>query len=104
MTVTKGEFLQEKMQNMRVWLLEEFKRENRACAQLPLVTEMEACYLADSLLPHERAIGNRNFVSLSQDKQLDASFREVLAQIQATPAMHDKFWRYVDLFLCVAKQ
>ena len=99
---TKGSFLKSKMHNMRAWLQGELT--GAAVHALPEVTEVQACYLEECLIPHKGSVSEKRFEALAADKSLDASFREVLTEIQRAPATHDKFWRYVDLFLEVAEQ
>ena len=93
MTQTIGAFLQEKMGNMITWLQGEgvVDWERR-----PSV--LEATTFAEILAAqHIDAILARDFGRLSAETE-HSTLKSVLSFVQGRESLHDKFWRYLELF------
>ena len=43
-------------------------------------------------------------VQLMEANNAPFELQEVIVAVQQRPAMHDKFWRYIDLFVTVVRQ
>ena len=101
--MNKGAFLKEKLQNMCAWVTNEIGKENlpidivftSSVAQPVLVTA-----LALEFQSHGTKVTHRDWQGLVQ-VMTDAGYVEMVAIIQAVrskPDMHDRFWRYLELF------
>jgi len=95
---TKGSFLQEKAHNMRSWLQVELPTDV-SISKIPLVTEMEAVHLAETLRGLIWAVIARDFRGLRSSSKLTDVWIAALITISNTPTLHSKFWRYCDLFV-----
>ena len=106
-----GTFLKEKLLNLAVWVNEEVGKEN-----IPIDieqfardrTEVEVTFLAEVLNSNSAKISHRDWcglVGLLNDKAISAeiasSLTIVIQLVRAREDMHDKFWRYMDLFKSV---
>lgn len=110
MSNTKGAFLKEKMQNMARWVIEELGSENLPADLLADIagrSELEITLIASQLQSNKSLAIHRDWVrlgqSLSSDK-LPSWLLEVVMLVRSKDSMHDKFWRYIDLFIEVAAQ
>ena len=92
-----GDVLREKMTNMEKWLRDE---------QVPLRLRVESLHTAQLVL-FARAIPthNRSFAVLHEDAELldaaekaDMGIRDTLNTLEKRAELHDKFWRYLELF------
>ena len=89
---TVGDFLSEKSRNMRNWL-----RENRV--SVPEGDVPPAIIVASAMELNERfkhAIEQRDWQGLAN---VPPAFESVVAEVRARPDLHDKFWRYLSLFI-----
>lgn len=107
---TKGAFLQEKMGNMARWVDQEVGKENLS---VDIITDingrsaLEVTVLAGALEANRDLVTHRNWsglVQLMAANNASSGLQEVLVAVQRTPAMHDKFWRYFELFATVSAQ
>jgi hypothetical protein len=90
---TIGPFLTEKVDNMRAWA-----RENGCTVPDVFLTEVMVVAMAEELRRTCRqAIEDRDFVDLMQ--AAPEALRPYVVQVQSRPAMRDKFWRYLKLFV-----
>ena len=93
---TVAEFLSEKMCNMAKWL------SVAGCPQEPIppVGDLELVAFAHILHnDYSEAIRARDFVELQRDKEnLPPSLTSVVHFVESHPELHDKFWRYLELF------
>ena len=107
---TKGSFLKGKLVNMARWVTEEVGRENLpvdVIAGIAGRSELECCVLAGALQASQDEVTHRNWsglVRLMEQEHLPRELQEVIAVIQKRPPMHDKFWRYLKLFIEVGAQ
>ena len=93
---TVSEFLREKMMNMARWIhtevtdsevnLEHFV-ETRSNAEL--------VYLAECI----KEADPKSFSDIYSISEAPDKFKRVIMFVEEKPDMHDKFWRYVDLFV-----
>lgn len=110
MEQTKGEFLKEKMMNMAKWVTEEVGQENLpvdVIAGIAGRSVVEVTALSGALDANFVQVTTRNWsglVQLMNDHAVAQELQEVVVAVQQQPAMHDKFWRYMDLFATVARQ
>lgn len=98
MQETKGSFLAEKAANMRKWLQSEIQGVP-AIDQLKELSQIEAVYAAESLIKHRPAIAARDFSIIGRLGEEDAVWKEILLAIRERVGLHDKFWRYAELFV-----
>lgn len=106
----KGEFLKEKLGNMARWVQEEVGKENLPAdviAGINSRSELECCTLAGVLQSNKDLATHQNWsglVQLLNAGKLPGELQEVVAAIQKRPAMHEKFWRYIGLFIEIGGQ
>ena len=106
----KGEFLKEKLGNMARWVAEEVGKENLpvdVIAGIAGRSELECCTLSGVLQANKDLATHQNWSGLVQLLSAEGcprELQEVVAIIQKRPAMHDKFWRYIGLFIEIAGQ
>jgi hypothetical protein len=82
-----GEFLKQKMGNMADWLGEEIK-----------LSPLEATLVCQELYDRKReAIEARDWEELQ--KGVPSALRKVVERVHTEPEKHDKFWRYLSLFV-----
>ena len=100
-TVRLGDFLQEKALNMRTWLREQLDEPNL----LDIMDSMlknDFVTLGDECLKHKQSIFRRDFRELMQAIQNTPLF-EIAQRVRARDELHDKFWRYMELFVNVTE-
>lgn len=101
---TTGAFLKEKMRNMAAWVRVELGDliSERTLKMIHDMTELEATYAASYLLDDASVpIAHRDWPKLirlvSESSELKP-LQAIALSIHARPQMHEKFWRYLDLF------
>ena len=105
---TKGEFLHEKLSNMARWVTQEVGKENLPVDILAGIagrSALEVTMLCGTIQANRDLATHRNWSGLVQ--LLDGQARElqaVVIAIQRRPDLHDKFWRYIELFITVSEQ
>jgi len=94
---TVGEFLLEKMKNMRTWLLENSVK----CDGLPVPNgPLECVVFAQHLAELAAAIHARDYKLLIEHDQLTSAWRQVIVWgVIPQVELHDKFWRYLECFV-----
>jgi hypothetical protein len=104
--VTIGAFLREKVRNMLAWLSESLGSElpwiPRQAAE---VTEFRATYAAEILNQHKARVQERDwtlFADIESELTMKTEFWAVLREVKDRPELHEKFWRYIDLFVEIA--
>jgi len=109
-TQTKGEFLLDKFKNMAKWVTQEVGQENLPVdllAGLETRSVLEITVLCGALGANNSVAIHRNWsglVQLMAVHKAPSELQEVVVAIQKRPELHDKFWRYIELFMEVAKQ
>ena len=108
---TKGAFLKQKLQNMARWVEQEVGKENLPAdmvAGIASRSEMEATALSGTLHSNREQVAQRDWRdllhSIADGNEIPASVLEVVKCIEQRRSMHEKFWRYMDLFVEVAQQ
>ena len=111
MVYTKGTYVKEKLNNMAKWIEQEVGSEN-----LPrdLVTgiagrsELEVTVLCGALQSNKTVLIHRDWFGLhkvvADVPEIPSELKEVLMLVQQREDMHDKFWRYLELFEQVVSQ
>ncbi len=106
----KGDFLLEKLNNMAKWVVTEVGKENLPVDILAGIagrSALEVTVLCSTLEANADLATHRNWSGLVQlMKMNNAPFelQQVVVAVQQRPKMHDKFWRYIDLFVTVIRQ
>ena len=107
---TKGDFLVEKLTNMAKWVTQEVGKENLSVDIITGITgrsALEVTALCAALEANADLATHRNWsglVQLMEAHHAPLELQEVIVAVQQRPAMHDKFWRYINLFVTVVRQ
>lgn len=107
---SKGSFLVEKLTNMAKWVTEEVGRENLPVdiiAGIAGRNALEVTMLCGALEANSDLATHRNWsglVQLMEANNAPRELQEVVVAVQQRPSMHDKFWRYIALFIAVVRQ
>lgn len=108
--MNKGEFLREKLENMAKWVTTEVGKENLAVDIITAIngrSVVEIAAFCGILDANSDRITTRNWsglVQLMTKQNLGQELQQVVVAVQQRPAMHDKFWRYMDMFIEVTRQ
>ena len=95
---------------MARWVTGEIGKENLPVDLIKGITErsvLEITVLAAGLQANEDQVTHRNWsglVQLLSEHNAPLELQEVIVEIQKRDAMHDKFWRYMKLFVEVSAQ
>jgi len=109
MTQTVGAFLKVKLSNLAVWIIESLGKENINMDLEQFVnrrSEVEITFFADILSSNSAKVVHRDWAGLvgilSTDatipSDVSATFIDLLQLVRSRPELHDKFWRYMELF------
>ena len=101
---TVGAFLREKLTNMAGWIEVELGKENIRVVLKQYVaerTETEIAYVVGILYANSTMITHKDWSGLARLAELPTSLLEVLDSVRKREDMHDKFWRYMELFVAV---
>ena len=109
MTQTVGTFLKAKLSNLAVWVIESLGKENINMDLEQFVnrrSEVEITFFADILSSNSAKVVHRDWAGLvgilSTDatipSDVSATFIDLLQLVRSRPELHDKFWRYMELF------
>ena len=109
MTQTVGAFLKVKLRNLAVWVNESLGKENINMDLEQFVnrrSEVEITFFADILSSNSAKVVHRDWAGLvgilSTDETIpsdvSATFIDLLQLVRSRPELHDKFWRYMELF------
>lgn len=107
---TKGEFLVEKLRNMAKWVVEEVGKENLPVdiiAGINGLQALEVTAVCGLIEANADQVTHRNWsglVQLMEANNVPPEMQEVVTAVQQRPGMHDKFWRYMQLFVDVVRQ
>ena len=108
-TQTVGAFLKAKLSNLAVWVIESLGKENINMDLEQFVnrrSEVEITFFADILSSNSAKVVHRDWAGLvgilSTDatipSDVSATFIDLLQLVRSRPELHDKFWRYMELF------
>lgn len=105
---TVGAFLKEKLGNMARWVTEEVGKENLSVDLEQFVrdrSEVEVTFLSQVLNSNSAKISHRDWCGLvgmlhddAIPKELAEQFAVIIQVVRVRETMHDKFWRYLELF------
>ena len=109
MTQTVGAFLKVKLRNLAVWVIDSLGKENINMDLEQFVnrrSEVEITFFADILSSNSAKVVHRDWAGLvgilSTDatipSDVSATFIDLLQLVRSHPELHDKFWRYMELF------
>ena len=109
MDLTVGAFLKDKLRNLALWVTESIGKENISMDLELFVnrrSEVEITFFADILNSNSAKVVHRDWTGLVGILSTDATipkevadvFIQILQMVRQAPAMHDKFWRYMELF------
>ena len=107
---TKGDFLHEKMLNMAKWVTLEVGQENLPAdiiAGIAGRSALEVTMVCGLIEANEDLTTLQNWsglVQLMEANNVPNELQEVVALVRKKDAMHDKFWRYMRLFIDVVRQ
>ena len=101
--MNKGEFIKEKLHNMCLWVEEHIGKENLPIDVVhasEIVSPVLVMAMAMDVRQHSTLITHRDWRGLI-DEMTKAGHSELVAimlAVRAKEEMHDKFWRYLELF------
>jgi len=100
---TVGQFIKEKMGNMARWATEALKDEHNVDLEHFVMerTETECAYLAGLLSTNSNMITHQDWSGLARIGEMPKQLLDIFHLIRQREDMHDKFWRYLDLFATV---
>jgi hypothetical protein len=101
MNQTVGEFLREKMSNMANWIASELGEQNTVDLEQYLAerNDTEIAYVVGILGSNSTMITHRDWSGLARLGDLPTQLLELFQSIKQREDMHDKFWRYLSLFV-----
>ena len=101
--VSKGEFIKEKLGNMARWVDEELGSELNAAVDCQ--SALAATVFASRLLDNRHMVTARNWSGITHLATNEVpELGAVLQDINRHERLHEKFWRYMDMFVEVAAQ
>ena len=100
MSQTVGSFLREKLGNMGLWVHTEIGELGVDIKQYVAErSDTEIAYLVGILESNSTMIAHRDWSGLARTTELPPELLEVFQSIRKREDMHDKFWRYLELFV-----
>lgn len=97
---TIGDFLVEKMQNMHKWLQVDCEGYSSLTTTLETnITPTKATCFAEVLLKYKVIVYQRDWYNLLRVKEIPTDLVAVLELVRQRVDLHDKFWRYLELFV-----
>lgn len=99
---TLGDFLQEKAFNMRKWAREVLDRP-KLLSEMDLAIKTDFVDMGLKCVSVRQAIVRRDWYGIMSPLSGTPVF-EVAQMLRANEDLHDKFWRYLELFVNVTEQ
>lgn len=101
MNQTVGEFLREKLGNMACWIETELGEQNPVDLKQYLAerTDTEIAYVVGILRSNSIMITHSDWSGLGRLADLPTELLVLFQSIKQREDMHDKFWRYLSLFV-----
>ena len=100
-----GAFLKEKLCNMARWVTGEVGKQNLSNYDIEQLANdrsvVEVTFLATVLDANSAKVSHRDWsglVRVMQAEDLPVDLFVVVQAVRSRPEMHDKFWRYLELF------
>lgn len=99
--ISVGEFLREKLTNMGTWITNELGETSSIDTKQFLAerTDTEIAYVVGILGSNSTMIAHRDWSGLARLADLPHELLETFQSIRKREDMHDKFWRYLQLFV-----
>ena len=91
-----GEYLMQKVDNMVDWLEDNALDVPYEASRIPQVFIVR---MAEELAAHRDIVEARDFKGLMDMQDLPAQIKDLTVQVQGREELHDKFWRYLSLFI-----
>ena len=116
MSETVGVYLKQKISNMATWITEEVGKENLSidiCTFANNMRHVEVTLLGELLSESSACVTHRDWRELQAmlDKQNElvpsdvlSALHVIMCAVYAKREMHDKFWRYLELFRDVVQK
>lgn len=103
MSQTVGQFLREKLTNMGMWVTSELGDQSSVDIKQYIAerSDTEIAYVVGILRSNSNMITHRDWSGLSRTADLPKELLDTFQAIRKREDMHDKFWRYLDLFVQV---
>ena len=102
MSQTVSEFLREKLMNMATWVESELGKQTVDLKQYVADrSETEIAYFVGILHSNSMMIAHKDWSGFSRVSEIPQEWIEVVDLIRKNEGMHDKFWRYLELFVAV---
>ena len=101
---TVGQYLREKMMNMAAWVEEEVGKENLTVDLahfISLRSNTELCVIAEVIKGQSTSVFHEDWMGLLSAAEIPPDFYEVVQAVRKKDSMHEKFWRYMNLFVFV---
>ena len=103
---TIGEFVKSKMHNMADWVQAELGSDAPIdfVAVVHARSELELTTLCATLHSKKNIAAQRDwdaFIALASEQAAFASMVRILGEVRKREQMHEKFWKYVQLFIDV---
>ena len=102
--VTVGTFIKEKLGNMARWVASEVGAENIPVDIEQIVVDrsaVEVTFLAEVLNANSSVVSHRDWkglVRLLEAEDIPLDLTAVVQAVRGREDLHDKFWRYLELF------
>ena len=103
MNLTVGEFLREKMTNMISWVEKELGKNNLGDLKQYVAerNDTELAYVVGILRSNSNVITHRSWSDLDRLGSMPNELLELFQAVKNREDMHDKFWRYLKMFVDV---
>jgi len=103
MSQTVGAFLREKLTNMGVWMTTELGETLTVDIKQYIAerSDTEIAYVVGILGSNSTKITHRDWSGLARVGDIPVELLDVFQLIRKRDDMHDKFWRYLELFVQV---
>lgn len=98
---TVGDFLVEKMGNMHQWLKAECGTydSQRYDNRFKCITPTVATVMAEVLLANKTVVYHKDWYNLCRIPDLPIELVDLAEVVRPQDQLHDKFWRYLELFV-----
>lgn len=99
---TLGDFLQEKAFNMRKWARQALDRPE-LLGEMDMAVKTDFVAMGIRCVSVKQSILRRDWHGL-MTPLIDTPIFEIAQMLRANEELHDKFWRYLELFVNVTEQ
>ena len=101
MSVTVGAVLREKLPNMVKWVHDETGID--VTDNLDAVSDTQLAYAMGRLADERPLVTHKDWGGLARTLRQSAELTEIIDAVRKREDMHDKFWRYMELFVDTIK-